>query len=145
MPTVESSDSQPQHLYASLMGGTDDQAFTCPVKLYNHDVEALLDSGSEYTLVHKSLIKEIDLLQGETQPVSCVHGDTRQYPTTTLKLVTTQGMCEVNAGVLDALPVAVLIGRDCPLFHRLWRELQERRSRQTLRPRGKRQSNRGRP
>lgn len=71
---------------------------------------------------------------------------TRQYSaTTTLKLVTTQGRCEVNAGVLDALPVSLLIGRDCPLFHRLWREVQERRSRETLQPRGKRQPNRGRP
>lgn len=79
MPTAESSGSQPTHLYASLMGGTDHQAFTCSVKLNNHDVEALLDSGSEYTLVHRSLIEKTDLFQEESQPVSCVHGDTSVF------------------------------------------------------------------
>ena len=136
MPTAESASSQPTHLYASLMEGSEHQAFTCPVKINKQDVEALLDSGSNYTLVHKPLMEGTDWHQEGTRPVACVHGDTRQYPTCTVKLITTQGQCEVKAGVLDSLPVSLLIGRDCPLFLKLWREIQERRSKQAGQPRG---------
>ncbi|XP_041941973.1 uncharacterized protein LOC121705196 [Alosa sapidissima] len=100
---------------------------TCPVTVNHHDVEALLDSGSRVTLVRKDLVGSSCLTPGKVLPVSCVHVDTRDYPTTELTMTTTRGTILTTAGVVDSLPVPVLIGRDCPAFHPLWRETQERR------------------
>lgn len=90
------------------------------------DVEALLDSGSRVTLVRKDLVSPSCLTPGKILPVSCVHGDTRDYPVTELTMTTTRGTILTVAGVVDSLPVPVLIGRDCPAFYPLWRETQER-------------------
>lgn len=92
------------------------------------DVEALLDSGSDRTLVHESVLEASPLAQGEPVPVVCVHGDTREYPTTMVKLITTKGSFNIEVGVLNTLPVPVLIGCDCPAFLRLWREAHKRLS-----------------
>ncbi|XP_048100896.1 uncharacterized protein LOC125295597 [Alosa alosa] len=109
---------------------------TCPVTVNHHDVEALLDSGSRVTLVHKDLVDSSYLTPGKVLPVSCVHGDTRDYPTTELAMTTTRGTILTTAGVVDSLPVPVLIGRDCPAFHQLWRETQERLTRVPRKRRG---------
>ena len=90
-----------------------------PVKIGGRDTEALLDSGSAITLVRPEFAREGG---GEAVSVSCVHGDTRQYPTATLTLQSPRGQCVVRAGVVEGLPVPVLLGRDCPLFHRYWQE-----------------------
>ena len=132
MPTAESV--QGAHLFAALVGVTEtghERAPTCPVTVNHHDVEALLDSGSRATLVHRDLVNIENLAPGRMLPVSCVHGDTRDYPTVVLPITTTRGTIHTLAGVVDALPVPVLIGRDCPAFHQLWRETQERRHRET--------------
>ncbi|KAG5285572.1 hypothetical protein AALO_G00004920, partial [Alosa alosa] len=139
MPTAESSSSPPAHLFASLVGvvdGAQERPPTCPVTVNHHDVEALLDSGSRVTLVHKDLVDSSYLTPGKVLPVSCVHGDTRDYPTTELAMTTTRGTILTTAGVVDSLPVPVLIGRDCPAFHQLWRETQERLTRVPRKRRG---------
>ncbi|XP_041963404.1 uncharacterized protein LOC121720953 [Alosa sapidissima] len=94
MPTAESSSSLPAHLFASLVGvvdGAQERPPTCPVTVNHHDVEALLDSGSRVTLVHKDLVDSSCLTPWKVLPVSCVHGDTRDYPTTELAMTTTRG------------------------------------------------------
>lgn len=35
------------------------------------------------------------------------------------------------------MPVSVLIGRDCPIFHALWQDILGKKMRETQRPRGK--------
>ncbi|XP_028437317.1 uncharacterized protein LOC114557837 [Perca flavescens] len=72
-----------------------------PVRIGIWDAEALLDSGSSMTLIRP------ELTSGPIIPVSC-------------KVQTTRGTFEVEAGVVEKLPVPVLIGRDCPIFWRLW-------------------------
>ena len=100
-----------------------------PVRILGRDAEALLDSGSHVTLLRPDLANGTP---GPSIPVSCVHGETRTYPTTHVKVQTTRGAFEVWAGVVENLPVPVLIGRDCPIFWQLW-------SYQTVdHPRGKR-------
>ncbi|XP_063070441.1 uncharacterized protein LOC134461440 [Engraulis encrasicolus] len=128
MPTAGSSSSPSTQLFASLIGVTDgppDRPPTCPVTVNCQDVEALLDSGSRVTLVHKDLVDPSCLSTDKVLPISCVHGDTKDYPTTELKLTTTRGTLNTRAGVVDSLPVPVLIGRDCPAFHQLFRETQQ--------------------
>ncbi|XP_063075477.1 uncharacterized protein LOC134465637 [Engraulis encrasicolus] len=140
MPTAGSSSAPSTHLYAALVGvtdGTTDRPPTCPVTVNNRDVEALLDSGSRVTLVRKDLVPPTCLTTSKALPISCVHGDTKDYPITQLTMTTTRGTIHTMAGVVDSLPVAVLIGRDCPAFHSLWRETQERQTRVLRKPKGK--------
>ncbi|XP_063060131.1 uncharacterized protein LOC134453222 [Engraulis encrasicolus] len=139
MPTAPSSHSS-AHLFASLVGytdGTPDKPPICPVTVNHHDVEALLDSGSRITLIRKDLVDPSCLATAGVLPVSCVHGETREYPTTDLAVTTTRGTIHITAGVVESLPVPVLIGRDCPAFLSLWRETQERLTRVPRRKRGK--------
>ena len=55
--------------------------------------------------------------------VTCIHGETKNYPTTLLHLQTTKGQYTGPVGVVPNLPVPVLIGRDSPLFSQLWASL----------------------
>ncbi|KAK0145573.1 hypothetical protein N1851_015527 [Merluccius polli] len=73
--------------------------------------------------------------------ISCVHEDTKEYPTTTLILITTQGQFEVRVGVLPNLPVQLLIGWDCPLFHKLGNKIHISRSREEAQLRWKKLKN----
>ena len=49
--------------------------------------------------------------------VTCVHGDTRTYGTCHVVIQTPQGVFTARAGILQHLPVPLLIGRDCPIAH----------------------------
>lgn len=50
---------------------------TCPVTVNQHDVEALLDSGSARTVVRESVL---EVAQGGLVLIVCVHGDTHECP-----------------------------------------------------------------
>ena len=52
--------------------------------------------------------------------VACVHGDTRTYESCHVVVRTPYGVLTVRAGIVPLLPVPLLIGRDCPIFNRLW-------------------------
>ena len=97
--------------------GTASPKFDIPVRIDGKDARAMLDSGSAVTLVRADLAGP---LTDTTVPVTCVHGDVRRYPTTELRLQTPRGDTRVNAGVVPALPVPLLMGYDCELFSRYW-------------------------
>ena len=63
--------------------------------------------------------------------VGCVHGDTRTYETCHAVVRTPRGVFTVRAGIVPNLPVPLLIGRDCPIFHRLWNPESGPRPRRT--------------
>ena len=90
-----------------------------PVRVAGRDTEATIDSGSAITLVRPELAETAR--RGEVD-VACIHGDTRRYPTTELHLYTPRGQCKVRAGVVENLPVPLLMGRDCPLFQTYWKD-----------------------
>lgn len=113
MPTAESV-SGPHTLFAALLGEWIDCQLTFPVTVNQRDMEVLLDSGSARTLVHESVLEAASPAQGGLIPIVCVHGDTHEYPTTVVKLITTKGSFNVEVGVIKTLPVPILIGRDCP-------------------------------
>lgn len=137
MPTAESSSGSKNNLFAALLGNSVFQAMTCPVSVNSQDVEALLDSESMITLVHQYLVSPKKISPENPVPVSCVHDDTCTYPTSAVTLVMTRGKYEIRAGVVGSLPVQILIGRDCPVFHMLWQDVQASRTREPQRPRGK--------
>ena len=88
-----------------------------PVKVEGRDTEALLDSGSAITLIRPEYAGRSG---GVAVMVSCVHGNTRRYPTTGVRLQTPRGQCQVRVGVVRGLLVPVLLGRDCALFQSYW-------------------------
>src|SRR4029434_2005065 len=79
--------------------------------------EALLDSGSMVSLVRTQFASAP---WGEELSVSCIHGDTRKYPTSKIEVITPRGRFALQVGVVEQLPVPVLFGRDSPLFSRYW-------------------------
>ena len=83
------------------------------------DTVAMLDSGSAITLVRPELVGEV---WGEEITVACIHGDTRRYPPTVVQVITPRGCCQIRAGVVENLPVPMLMGQDCPLFQTYWLE-----------------------
>ena len=128
MPSAgEAAMGRPCGLLTACWAMDSGEATLTPVQANGRDVTALLDSGSSVTLVRPEFAGQ------PTQPdmvgVTCVHGETRQYPTTSLELGTVRGRCQGPAGVVENLPVAVLIGTDCPLFQALWDSLTDGRRR----------------
>ena len=104
--------------WAQSTGG----APTIPARVMNVDTQALVDTGSVVTLVRPDLAGG---KAGNPMEVACVHGDTRVYQTCHVVVRTTQGVFTARAGIVPQLPVPLLIGRDCPIFHRLWNPERE--------------------
>ncbi|XP_072772650.1 uncharacterized protein [Nerophis lumbriciformis] len=114
MATAPSSDAGKPCLHT---GSGRRQHASLPVKIGGTDAHALLDSGSAVTLVHVDLAGP---LSEDTVPVTCVHGDVRQYPVSHIHVQTPRGNALVTAGVVPNLAVPLLIGSDCVLFGRYW-------------------------
>ena len=118
MDTADATETPQRSLYVtSCWAHGNPGRATPPVRVGGVDTHALLDSGSAITLVRADLAATVE---GEMIPVTCVHGDVRQYPTTYLQIQTTRGRTQVRAGVIPNLPVPLLIGTDCILFERHW-------------------------
>ena len=92
----------------------------------NIDTQALVDTGSVVTLLRPDLAGG---KAGNPMEVACIHGDTWVYKTCHVVVRMTHGMFTARAGIVPHLPVPLLIGRDYPIFHRLWNPDQEARSR----------------
>ena len=107
----------PCHYLTTCWAHEPSRAPQFPVRIAGRDTAATLDSGSAITLVRADLAPTPE---GEGIAVACVHGDTREYPTTHVRIITPRGSCRQQVGVVKNLPVPVLMGRDCPLFARYW-------------------------
>lgn len=46
--------------------------------------------------------------------------DIQSYPTAQVEMISPRGGCTFKAGVIDCLPVSVLLGRVCPVYERYW-------------------------
>ena len=66
----------------------------CRVKVEGKEVEALLDSGSMLTLVVASLVLNHKLDTRQDISVTCIHGDTRLYPTALVSIQTEDGLLD---------------------------------------------------
>lgn len=72
----------------------------CTVKVEGKEVTALLDSGSMLTLVEAKLVPISKLDKDEALSITCVHGDTRSYPSALISLETTEGKLEYEVRVV---------------------------------------------
>ena len=83
------------------------------------DVVVLLDSGSLVTLVRSDLVVKKNV-HPRKMAVVCVHGDTREYPVTTVSFETSLGNLCHQVGLVPKLPHDAIVGRDFPKFWELW-------------------------
>jgi hypothetical protein len=99
---------------------------TIPARVMSQDTQALLDTGSVVTLLRPELAGGKG---GDPMEVACIHGETRTYGSCHVVIRTPYGVFTAWAGIVPHLPVPLLIGRDCPIFHRLWDPERENRVR----------------
>ncbi len=88
------------------------------VKLDGIPVKALLDSGSSVTLVQPTLVRPRPEQKSELR-LTCVHGDTRYVPARTVRISAEPGTWDVEVGIVQDIPVPMLLGRDWPGFEKL--------------------------
>ncbi|XP_073719441.1 uncharacterized protein [Misgurnus anguillicaudatus] len=134
MPTASASESSrlPCHFLTTCWAHERAAAPKIPVKIGGHDTEALIDSGSMVTLIRPEYAGPT---RGREITVSCIHGDSRNYQTAEVSMVTPRGQFQLQAGVVDHLPVPVLVGRDCQAFSAYWTGQDAERKRPTRRRR----------
>ena len=75
--------------------------------------DILVDTGATQTLVHKELVADDDILDGEVT-VRCAHGDTVSYPLAVVKVNIGGKDIITTAAVSNTLPASVLLGWDVP-------------------------------
>ncbi|MGL5295240.1 MAG: retropepsin-like aspartic protease, partial [Aeromonas sp.] len=107
---------------------------------------ALLDSGSTITLVQPAVVRQIPESKA-TVPITCVHGDTRNVPARRVTITGEPETWQVEVGIVQELPVPVVLGRDWPGFEKLLaatvkdkQGIRGHRKRRTPRTRDQRQS-----
>lgn len=79
----------------------------------------LLDTGCSRTLIRQDLVSNEELLEGEMVTVCCAHGDTAMYPLARVTLEVEGKDVEVEAAVVERLPMEVLLGTDFPQLKEL--------------------------
>ncbi|XP_057212514.1 fibroblast growth factor 17 isoform X1 [Triplophysa rosa] len=106
-------------------------------------VTATLDSGTSVTLVQPGIVQPHD--GGKSaNPITCVHGDTGQVPARSVTVAAKPGSWSLDIGIVDDLPVPVLLRWDWPGFDQLLAASMQpadhggrQRRRQPLGPRGR--------
>ena len=75
--------------------------------------DIMLDTGSNRTLIRRDLVPAQKLVEGEI-PIRCAHSDIITYPIAVVEIEIGGRHYAVEAGVVDGLPVSVLLGWDNP-------------------------------
>ena len=75
--------------------------------------DIMLDTGSNRTLIRKDLVPVQKLVEGEI-PIRCAHGDIITYPIAEVEIEIGGRHYMMEAGVVDGLPVSVILGWDNP-------------------------------
>ncbi|KAI2647663.1 Retrovirus-related Pol polyprotein [Labeo rohita] len=90
------------------------------VKLNGRPVIVLLDSGSTISLAQAAILQPHQNSKA-LLPITCVHGDTRHVPARHVNIAAATGSWPVELGIIEDLPVPLLLGRDWPGFDQLLR------------------------
>ncbi|KAL1252714.1 hypothetical protein QQF64_017407 [Cirrhinus molitorella] len=81
-------------------------------------VTALLDSGSTVSLAQAAILQPRQDSKA-LLPITCVHGDTRHVPARRVTITAAAGSWPVELGIIEDLPVPLLLGKDWPGFDQL--------------------------
>ena len=74
--------------------------------------KVVLDTGCSQTMVHKDLVPQDKIVEGDAVTIRCAHGDTVLYPLVEIKV--DGHPISIEAAVSETLPVDVLLGTDVP-------------------------------
>ncbi|MGH0143847.1 UNVERIFIED_CONTAM: hypothetical protein FKN15_038435 [Acipenser sinensis] len=80
---------------------------------------ALVDSGCEQTIIRPALLEGVSWRPQGAVTISCVHGETKTYPTTKIQMTVGSRTCRVAVAVAGKLPYPVIVGRDWPYYGEL--------------------------
>ena len=83
--------------------------------------DVVLDTGCARTLIHRRLVPDSKMIQGEATTLWCAHGDTVLYPLAKVELHMDGIPLHIKAAISDTLPVSVLLGTDVPELGQLLR------------------------
>lgn len=89
------------------------------VRVNGKALKALIDSGSDQTLVHRQFIPSNVIIH-----ICCVHGDKKPYPTADVYIEVQGQPYLLNIGVADNLPFPVVLGSDLPVLFDLLNQPQ---------------------
>ena len=76
--------------------------------------KVVLDTGCSQTMVHKDLVPQDKIVEGDAVTIRCAHGDTVLYPLAEIELEVDGHPISIEAAVSETLPVDVLLGTDVP-------------------------------
>ncbi|XP_048852782.1 uncharacterized protein LOC125720913 [Brienomyrus brachyistius] len=97
---------------------------TRSVKINGRPLKALIDSGSDQTLVQRQFVPTNAISLLETLPICCIHGDEKFYPTADVYIEVGGQVYLLTVGVADRLPFPVVLGRDMPVLFDLLSPIQ---------------------
>ncbi|XP_073768889.1 uncharacterized protein isoform X4 [Danio rerio] len=86
------------------------------VKVNGKEFPALIDTGSDQTLVSRKVVAPSSVNASNKLSICCVHGDERLVPTADLYLAVNNQPYLLEVGVVDNLPYPVVLGRDLPVL-----------------------------
>lgn len=79
----------------------------------------MLDTGCSRTMVHRNLVSEAHILDGESAVVRCAHGDSRLYLMAKVNVAVDGCTISIVSAVSDTLPMDVPLGTDVPELGKL--------------------------
>ena len=76
--------------------------------------KVVLDTGCSQTMVHKELVPQDMIVEGDAVTIRCAHGDTVLYPLPEIELEVDGQPISTVAAISEMLPVDVLLETDVP-------------------------------
>lgn len=101
------------------IAGGQQEALTIGVLIEDRPCVALLDSGSNRTLVRQDSLPRDVVFCGGTVDVYCVHGDRVGYPIAKVAIQIEGQHYLMSVGVFEQLPYQVVLGSDLPILAEL--------------------------
>ena len=76
--------------------------------------KVVLDTGCSQTMVHKDLVPQDKIAEGDAVTTRCAHGDMVLYPLVEIELKVDGHPISIEAAESETLPFDVLLGNDVP-------------------------------
>lgn len=95
------------------------------VTVNGKELKALVDTGSDQTLVNRKFVAPSLIRAYNKLPICCVHGEERMVPTADLYIGVEGQTYLLEVGVADNLPYPVVLGRDLPVLLDLVKPVQQ--------------------
>ncbi len=89
---------------------------TMTVTVNGKELKALIDTGSDQTLVNRKFVAPSLVRSFNNLSICCVHGEERMVPTADLYIGVEGQTYLLEVGVADNLPYPVVLGHDVPVL-----------------------------